>query len=124
MILFDTSAVIERLREGTVIEGYVLDLTYYELANAMRTAVQVKKYLQPEDARTVLKAFEAQPVQTIRAEIEDVGRIEELAERLNITAHDAAYIYFAEKHGLELVTADRRLERAWKAEKDRRKRRA
>jgi len=115
MRLYDTSAVLDHLRGGKTVEGYVLDLTHYEIANALRTAVQVKKYMSRDDARAIIHAFKEQLIRTIRIDIEDVDGIEKLAEELNIRAYDAAYIYFAERYGLELITADRRLEKAWKS---------
>ncbi len=114
MILYDTSAVLMDLAEGKLLSGYILDLTIYEVANALRTAVQVKRIMSTAQANAILRAFVLQDLHVLRIQPEHLAEIERLALELNITAYDAAYIYFALKNNLDLYTRDRKLQRAWK----------
>jgi len=47
----------------------------------------------------------------------DPAALAVVAERGGLTAYDAAYLWLADSLGAELVTLDRRLERAWRGER-------
>ena len=47
----------------------------------------------------------------------DPAALATVAERTGLTAYDAAYLWLAASLGAELVTLDRKLERAWRDER-------
>ncbi len=47
----------------------------------------------------------------------DPAALATVAERTGLTAYDAAYLWLADSLGAELVTLDRKLDRAWRGER-------
>lgn len=94
------------------VQGYELiapALLRFELAN---TCVK-KVRREPAAAREMMIS---QHSHALRLPIQEHGvkmdEVVALAERLNLSAYDASYLWLAQSLGLELVTLDRRLEKA------------
>jgi predicted nucleic acid-binding protein len=87
---------------------HVLDLNYYEVANALKYKESVRF-----DAKDALEAF------TQAAEMMDLYAVHNFSEvindaivlaiELNITVYDAAFLSLAQKIGAQLLTLDQKL---------------
>lgn len=79
-----------------------LDLTLYEVANAMGP-----KRGQPREGRALLKLIEKRcRNHLVAADIDLMESALELAVEHGLTAYDAAYVAAAQRHGWTLVSAD------------------
>lgn len=79
-----------------------LDLTFYEVANAMGT-----RRKQPEEARYMLQMLArrcGEDVVAVDGDLMDVAL--EVATEHGLTAYDAAYVAAARRNGWTLVSAD------------------
>jgi predicted nucleic acid-binding protein len=79
-----------------------LDLTFYEIANAMGA-----RRKQQDEARHLLQLLTRRCAE--RIVVRDVGLLEsamEIAAEHGLTAYDAAYVAAARRHGWTLVSAD------------------
>lgn len=83
----------------------------YEVANVAAFKLR-RRSLSPREVETGLELFARLDV---RLHAADPAKLAALAERTGLTAHDAAYLWLAGSLGAELVTLDRKLERAWLA---------
>ena len=98
----DGPAVAERLRGASLIAPALLP---FEVAN-----VCVKKMRRHADQRDALLAAFGMLVRMEVGVIEvDQGEAILLAERSELTAYDASYLWLARRMGAELVTLDRQL---------------
>ena len=82
-------------------------LLRYELANVARN--KARSGVPPDVARAGLDAFAEQKV--VLREIEP-ARLFDVAQRLSLTAYDAAYLCLAEELRAQLITFDQRLAEA------------
>jgi predicted nucleic acid-binding protein len=98
--------VIERLQDSTV-----LDLTYYEVGNAIWKESTLTKFLTPEDSKTLEKVAQAILLKTDRITIEagTFQKILEIAKNEKLSFYDSSYIYFAKEKNLKLITEDKQL---------------
>lgn len=116
MIILDASALypLAKLSASNPLEAAkrlleedaaILDLTVYEVANA--ALMEARRGLI-EDPLRFIKAFRvmAELLTMIRVEPGDVEEIARLARELGLTAYDAAYVYYARRHGARLLTGD------------------
>jgi predicted nucleic acid-binding protein len=86
----------------------ILDLTLYEAANA--AIIEARRGLIREPRRMIEAITRlAEQLKIIRTRPEDIEGISSEAERLGITAYDAAYIYYARLQGAKLVTSDKEI---------------
>jgi predicted nucleic acid-binding protein len=96
----EAQIVAERLGESALITPTLFS---YELANICWKKVR----RHPEQRAKLLEAYSLRD----RLEIEEVGVVISevllLADRENLTAYDASYLWLSQKLGLELVTLDR-----------------
>ncbi len=112
-LLFDASSLVYALktrRLSILLDNYVLDLTRYEVLNAFWKEAVLLKRISIEEA-VGLAAAAAKAIGFMRVLSID-GLEEEVvgtAAELGLTAYDASYVVAAERHGLTLVTEDRRL---------------
>ncbi|HID90386.1 TPA: PIN domain-containing protein [Candidatus Bathyarchaeota archaeon] len=84
----------------------VLDLTKYEIGNALW--VEFKKGSIKDWAPVA--AFWGVVLRSFRAlAVDEIAEAEGIAVKEDVTFYDASYICVAKKHGLTLVTQDRRL---------------
>jgi predicted nucleic acid-binding protein len=89
----------------------ILDLTYYEVGNAVWKEGSLAKQLAPEAARILQKAAQSILMKTDRVSDESDGfeKILEIAKTEKLTFYDSSYIFFAKEKGLQLMTEDKEL---------------
>ncbi|MEM2902296.1 MAG: type II toxin-antitoxin system VapC family toxin [Candidatus Bathyarchaeia archaeon] len=118
MYILDSSAipiVLKRLKEKSVeaLEGKtILDLTRYELGNAIWKEHKIKKLVAVQEAvnkaEGMAKILEILTVEKLES-VEEFKSAMELAVKLKLTFYDASYLYKAKSMGLPLITEDREL---------------
>ena len=117
--LFDASASINiMIRKGggalKLLKGQnILDLTIYEVGNALWRLDSLEKKISSKQACMVLESFMLimQYLQVLN--INGVERsVKEFSAENRITFYDASYLIAAERSDLVLVTDDKVLERA------------
>jgi predicted nucleic acid-binding protein len=106
----EAEALGERLRGEDLAAPSLLP---FEVANV--AAVKLRRGSTPRRALEVgLEAFSRLGVALYPT---DPTALLSLASRTGLTAYDAAYLWLAGSLGAELVTLDRKLERAWRDER-------
>ena len=92
---------------------YVLDLTFYEVGNALWRIHAIQKKLSLEEIRALIDATTDLANWMNRVSISDLNLLEimEAAVRDDITFYDAAYVTAAKLRKLMLVTDDAKLAR-------------
>ncbi len=102
----DVQTTFERLQDSLV-----LDLTYYEVGNAIWKESNLTKFLTPEESKTLEKVVQTILTRTDRIVNEAVTfqKILEIAKAENLSFYDSSYTYFAKEKGLKLVTEDEQL---------------
>lgn len=113
MYLFDASAIFNLVKRGylkPLAKGVTLDLAVYEVLNAVWKEHYLLRHIDEETVKELLdvleRVFDVVTVASIRSE---EARVFELAVKEGLTIHDAAYLYYALRNKLVLVTDDRRL---------------
>ncbi len=86
----------------------ILDLTLYETANA--AVIEARRKLINDPLRLV-KAVSTliEYLTVIRINQNDLIPISTLARETGLTVYDAAYVYYAKKHGAKLITCDKEI---------------
>lgn len=115
MQLIDTSAIydmISKKEADSIRQAFILDLTIYEFANVIWKQHKFRK-LEKKDCDILIENFTKLGFKMIRINPEDIQTISAIAIETGITVYDAAYVYYAEKFGLKLVTSDQKLGAAW-----------
>lgn len=104
----DVHTTIECLRESIV-----LDLTFYEVGNAIWKEGVLKKSITLND----YKEFE-RIAQTILGKIDQITieartleGILEIAKNEKLSFYDSSYVYFARENKLDLITEDKELKK-------------
>jgi predicted nucleic acid-binding protein len=97
-------ALLDRHRERQVVL-HVLDLTFYELGNAL---LRGRARATAEQTATVLGALR-EICPTIIPENDDLALASELAAEHELTLYDAAYAAVAQRRDAPFVTFDRQL---------------
>lgn len=87
------------------------ELLFFEVASVCLK--KLKRY--PDRRQSILKAFEMLRRLSIESVEVDHAEVVLLAERNGLTAYDASYLWLARRLEAELVTLDRRLEKALSA---------
>jgi len=114
--LLDASAfmfLIKKSNAKSVIEclqdSIVLDLTYYEVGNAIWKESTLTKFLTPEDSKTLEKVAQTILMKTdwITSEAVTFQKILEIAKNEKLSFYDSSYIYFAKEKDLKLITEDK-----------------
>jgi predicted nucleic acid-binding protein len=113
MYLFDASAIINLVKREYLkpfIDGATLDLAIYESLNAIWKEYLLLHHLDDEAVKRLLSVlrgvFSVVSVASISGYEHEVF---ELAVKEKLTVYDAAYLYYAAKNKLILVTDDARL---------------
>jgi predicted nucleic acid-binding protein len=103
----DVKLIVECLQDSLI-----LDLTFYEVGNAVWKESALLKFLTPEEAKRL-----GTMAQTVLAKIdhvthegEDFQKILEIAQDEKLSFYDSSYVFFAKQRGLPLVTEDKKLE--------------
>lgn len=116
--LLDASSFIILIKKANVQatieclqDSMILDLTCYEVGNAIWKESVLTKRLTPNEAaatgkaaQTILSRTEQLPIQT-----EAFQKILEIAKNETLSFYDSSYIYFAKEKELTLVTEDKEL---------------
>lgn len=107
MILYDASVFINHARDQKLdCSAHILDLTYYEVGNALWKQVTKLKILDSAGAAATIELLKNwENVLQLRAS--DLQGIFGSATELNISFYDATYVFYAKKHGFELHTCDK-----------------
>jgi len=116
--LIDASALINLISTEDyerIINGSILDLTYYEIGNIVWKWVKIRKTVKEEEAidlfNNIIRLLEKASVYTVK-EIED--KVLKVAIELDLTYYDSAYLVVAKENNLTLLTCDKKLYEAAK----------
>lgn len=112
MKLFDSSAIINicgRKRLDQLLEGWTLNLAFYELGNAVWKQVYLYRTLDLEKAKLVLNTLIEVFNKMRKISKENTIKILNHAVKNKITYYDAAYLQAAIDNNLILVTDDEKL---------------
>lgn len=116
--LLDASAFILLIKKANVQTTFqclqnslVLDLTVYEVGNALWRESSLAQYLTPEEAKTLEKVAQIILSRTDKILNEDITfqKIMEIAKTENLSFYDSSYIYFAKQKNIKLITEDQTL---------------
>ncbi len=117
MNLIDTSALYNFLVKGEtgfLANSFILDLTLYEFANVIWKHYAKIKTLSKDESYDIIENFNSVPFKIIRIESDHLFQIFSIASEYRITVYDSAYIYYAKRHSLNLITSDDTLSKVWK----------
>ena len=111
---FDSSAIIalvERNKPDELLDGWTIDLAFYELGNAVWKQVHLYNTLSIDDAKIALDALISVFKRMHR--FQEIGPLSVLrvAAKEGLTYYDAAYLQAAADKKLPLVTDDKKLRR-------------
>lgn len=112
MNLFDSSAIINLCAEkkiDTLLEGWTLNLAFYELGNAVWKQVHIHKTITSDEANTILSLLTEIFRKLKKPETEKALEILKIATKESVTYYDASYIQAAIENSLTLVTDDKQL---------------
>ena len=111
-LLFDSSSIINLCAERKIeelLEGWTLNLAFYEMGNAVWKQVHIHKDLTPEEGAKALDAL-VEVLKIMReTHVEDASAVLNIAVKEGLTYYDASYIHSAIKNGATLVTDDKKL---------------
>ena len=102
----EAQRTIEFLRESVI-----LDLTYYEVGNAIWKESTLTKFLTPDEYKALSNVAQTVLAKTDRITVDanTFQGILELARSERLSFYDSSYVYFAKDKGLVLVTEDKEL---------------
>lgn len=112
MNLFDSSAIINLCGQKKIdklLEGWTLNLAFYELGNAVWKQARVQKTITANEANTVLDTLTEIFRRLKKPQTEDASETLKIALKENLTYYDASYINAAMENDLTLVTDDNQL---------------
>jgi predicted nucleic acid-binding protein len=116
--LLDASAFILLIKKANVQTTFqclqrslVLDLTVYEVGNALWRESSLAKFLTPEEAKSLEKVAQIILSRTDKILNEDITfqNIMEIAKTEGLSFYDSSYIYFAKQKNIKLITEDQTL---------------
>ncbi|MGD6933248.1 MAG: type II toxin-antitoxin system VapC family toxin [Candidatus Bathyarchaeia archaeon] len=119
--LLDASAFILLIKKANVQTTFqclqnslVLDLTVYEVGNALLKESRLAKFLTPQETKTLEKVAQIILSRTEKINNQDITfqQIMEIAKTENLSFYDSSYIYFAKQNNIKLVTEDQTLKEA------------
>ena len=92
-------------------DSSILDLTYYEVGNAIWKESVLAKLLTPDAAKTLQRMTGTilTKIDRISSESDSFEKIIEIAKCEKLTFYDSSYIHFAKEKGLQLITEDKEL---------------
>lgn len=102
----DVQTTFERLQDSLV-----LDLTIYEVGNALWKESNIAKFLTPDEANKLEKVVQIILSRTDKILNQDITfqKILEIAKTENLSFYDSSYIYFAKQNNIKLITEDETL---------------
>ncbi|MEM3549869.1 MAG: type II toxin-antitoxin system VapC family toxin [Candidatus Bathyarchaeia archaeon] len=114
MSLFDASAIINLCGEkklDKLLEGWTLNLAFYELGNSIWKQVYVYNAIGTDEASIILDSLTEVFLKLKKPKKEDSLETLKIAVREGLTFYDASYIQASLENGLTLVTDDKQLYR-------------
>ena len=96
---------------------HILDLSYYEVANALRYKISGKKFSGKDAVRAFTEAVRLMNLYSIHSFSEVAADAIALALELDITVYDAAFLSLADKLNVRMLTLDVKLARMIKEAK-------
>lgn len=117
--LYDTSCIINILLEKgskslSLLSGQaVLDLTTYEIGNSIWKLSYLQKKITKEEACTLLSVCMDVLVNMKKLDIKEMEEdVKEMSYDTGQSFYDSAYLLVARKYNLELLTDDKKLQKA------------
>jgi len=119
--LFDASSVVQVIKsyeeEKTLrllSENCILDLTKYEVGNALWKEHMLRRAIEADELKELLDLLRTVILRTkaISVDAQDLPRVAEVAKNEGITFYDASYVIAAKVQNLTLVTEDANLAKA------------
>jgi predicted nucleic acid-binding protein len=116
--LLDASAFLMLIRNTSVQgaeccfrESQIIDLTYYEVGNALWKEGSLTKLTPPHQCETLVKIAKValSRIETIAFVSEAFDAILEIAIEEKLSFYDSSYLYFAKDRRLKLITEDKEL---------------
>ena len=90
---------------------HVLDLNYYEVANAIKYKIDGTKFGAKDAVKAFTEAVGLMNLCALHSFSEIVGDAIALALELDISVYDAAFLALAERHHAHLLTLNTKLEK-------------
>jgi predicted nucleic acid-binding protein len=89
----------------------ILDLTFYEVGNAIWKEGTLTKFLTPKEAEKLGTMAQTVLAKTnrVKSEAEAFQKILEIAQTEKLSYYDSSYVYSAKETGLTLITGDMEL---------------
>jgi predicted nucleic acid-binding protein len=116
--LLDASAFILLIKKADIDStvqclenSLVLDLTFYEVGNAIWKESGLTKFLTPKEAEKLMTTAETvlANINRVTNEAKDFQKILKIAQTEKLSYYDSSYVYSAKETGLQLVTEDKEL---------------
>jgi predicted nucleic acid-binding protein len=116
--LFDASAFIFLIKKANVQttfqqlqKSFILDLTVYEIGNALLKEARLTKFLTSKETETLEKVTQIILSRTEKILNQDTTfqQIMEIAKTENLSFYDSSYIYFAKQKNIQLITENQSL---------------
>jgi predicted nucleic acid-binding protein len=116
--LFDASAFIFLIKKANVQTTFqhlqnllILDLTVYEVGNALLKESSLTKFLTPKEIETLERVTQVVLSRTEKILNHTIilQQIMDIAKTENLSFYDSSYIYFAKQNKIQLVTEDQTL---------------
>ncbi|MDR0797296.1 MAG: type II toxin-antitoxin system VapC family toxin [Nitrososphaerota archaeon] len=113
--LFDASAFIFLIKKANVqttlqhIQNlFILDLTVYEIGNALLKESSIAKFLTLKEIDTLEKVTQLILSRTEKILNNDAAfqQIMKIAKTEKLSFYDSSYIYFAKQNNIQLITED------------------
>ncbi len=96
----------EKLSEGYF---HIIDLSYYEVANAMKYKTKGKRFSDEDAVKAFTEAVTLMNLYAIHGFSEIVADAFAIALTLGITVYDASFLSLSDKLGIKLLTLDEKL---------------
>ena len=92
-------------------DSFILDLTFYEVGNAVWKESTLMKFLTAKEAERLgtLAQTVLAKVNRVNSGAEDFQKILDIAKTEKLSYYDSSYVYFAKKAALPLVSEDKQL---------------
>ena len=116
--LLDASSLMFLLRNShtekaieSLLDSLILDLTYYEVGNAIWKESILTRFITPEESKTMERLVQEilRETERVTFEMESFQKILEIAKAEKLSFYDSSYIHFAKQGGLKLITEDKQL---------------
>lgn len=109
MKIYDASGLFLDIERNTLDnEGFILDITYFEVGNIVHKHHNLLKKIDAVEASEILEILESwKNIIYIRSE--DVQGIFSICSQTKLSYYDSAYVYFTKKYNAALITYDKKI---------------